>query len=275
MQTRAIKPNAAPQEIPLSLLMESSTNPRQHFAEDDLNELAETIRKSGVFQAILARPKKERLEIVFGARRYRASLLAGKETIPALVREMSDAEVLEAQLVENLQRRDVHPMEEAEGYKRLLLLTEPIYTVEQIAAKVGKTPAYITTRLKLTELCDEVAAAFYQNHIGVGHALLLAKLPPDQQQAGLKACFKEMYTSSDDKPARILLPVRNLQFWIDSNILLLLKDAPFNKRDAHLCRPPEVAPIVPSAQDITSCCFAMTSADRATNAPTRPATSPR
>src|SRR5690348_9778832 len=177
MQTVAITPNAVPQEVPLSLLMESATNPRQHFEEDDLNELADTIRKSGVYQAILARPKEDRLEIVFGARRYRASQLAGRETIPALVREMSDAEVLEAQLVENLQRRDVHPMEEAEGYKRLLALTEPTYTVEQIAAKVGKTPVYIATRLKLTDLCDEVAAAFYQNHIGVGHALLLAKLP--------------------------------------------------------------------------------------------------
>ena len=234
MQTTVIVTNTVPQEIPLSLLMESPTNPRQHFEDDDLNELAETIRKSGVLQAILARPKEERLEIVFGARRYRASLLAGKETIPALVREMSDAEVLEAQLVENLQRRDVHPMEEAEGYKRLLTLTEPTYTVEQIAAKVGKTPAYITTRLKLTDLCDEAAAAFYQNHIGVGHALLLAKLPADQQQPALKACFKEVYTGGGDKPARILLPVRNLQFWIDSNILLVLKDAPFNKRDAQL-----------------------------------------
>jgi ParB family chromosome partitioning protein len=100
MQTVAITPNAVPQEVPLSLLMESATNPRQHFEEDDLNELAETIRKSGVYQAILARPKDDRLEIVFGARRYRASQLAGRETIPALVREMSDAEVLEAQLVE-------------------------------------------------------------------------------------------------------------------------------------------------------------------------------
>lgn len=234
MQTTVIAANTVPQEIPLSLLVESPTNPRQHFQDDDLNELAETIRKSGVFQAILARPKEERLEIVFGARRYRASLLAGKETIPALVREMSDAEVLEAQLVENLQRRDVHPMEEAEGYKRLLTLTEPTYTVEQIAAKVGKTPGYITTRLKLTELCDEAAAAFYQNHIGVGHALLLAKLPSDQQQPALQACFKEVYTGGGDKPGRILLPVRNLQFWIDSNILLVLKDAPFNKRDAQL-----------------------------------------
>lgn len=149
MHNLVITSNTAPQEIPLFLFVESTTNPRQHF-EDSLHELAETIRKSGVLQAILARPKDEYLQIVFGARRFRASLLAGKETIPALVREMSDAEVLEAQLVENLQRRDVHPIEEAEGYKRLLMLTDPTYTVEQIAAKVGKTPVYITTRLKLT-----------------------------------------------------------------------------------------------------------------------------
>jgi len=192
MQTQSITPNAVPQEIPLSLLTPSSTNPRQHFNEEDLKELAETIRKSGVYQAILARPREQGLEIVFGERRYRASLLAGKETIPALVREMSDAEVLEAQLVENLQRRDVHPMEEAEGYRRLLSLAEPTYTVEQIAAKVGKTPAYITTRLKLTDLCDEAAAAFYQDHVGVGHALLLAKLPSEQQIPALRACFKEV-----------------------------------------------------------------------------------
>ena len=234
MQTVAITPNAVPQEVPLALVMESTTNPRQHFEEDDLNGLAETIRKSGVYQAILARPREDRLEIVFGARRYRASQLAGRETIPALVREMSDAEVLEAQLVENLQRRDVHPMEEAEGYKRLLALTEPTYTVEQIAAKVGKTPAYIATRLKLTDLCDEVAAEFYQNHIGVGHALLLAKLPADMQRLGITACFKEVYAGGGDKPARIILPVRALRFWIETNVLLLLKDAPFDKRNAEL-----------------------------------------
>ena len=183
MQTVAT--STIPQEVPLSALVPSPTNPRQHFDEDKLNELAETIRKSGVYQAILARPKDNTLEIVFGERRYRASVIAGKETIPALIREMNDAEVLEAQLVENLQRRDVHPMEEAEGYKRLLELKEPTFTVEQIAAKVGKTPAYITTRLKLTDLCDDAAAAFYQEHIGVGHALLLAKLPADA--AGIRA----------------------------------------------------------------------------------------
>jgi ParB family chromosome partitioning protein len=100
MQTATVVHTNTPQDIPLSLLVESPSNPRQHFEESGLEELAETIRKSGVFQAILARPKNERLEIVFGARRFRASMLAGKETIPALIREMSDAEVLEAQLIE-------------------------------------------------------------------------------------------------------------------------------------------------------------------------------
>lgn len=125
-------------------------------------------------------------------------------------------------------------MEEAEGYKRLLSLSEPAYTVEQIAAKVGKTPVYIATRLKLTDLCDEVAAALYQNYIGVGHAILLAKLPAELQTRGLSACFKEVHTHGADKPVQILLPVRNLRFWIETNVLMLLKDAPFDKRNAQL-----------------------------------------
>ncbi|MGB8521862.1 MAG: hypothetical protein WCD43_02755 [Candidatus Acidiferrales bacterium] len=79
-----------------------------------------------------------------------------------------------------------------------------------------------------------MAAAFYRSDMGVGHALLLAKLPADVQEQGLTACFKEVYTNNADKPARILLPVRNLRFWIETNVLLLLKDAPFDKRNAEL-----------------------------------------
>jgi ParB family chromosome partitioning protein len=115
----------------------------------------------------------------------------------------------------------------------LLDLDEPKYSIEQIAAKVGKTPVFVASRLKLADLVPAAVDAFYANEIGVGHALLLAKLPADQQGQALSACFKEVYNNGA-KPARILLPVRNLQFWFDSNILLVLKDAPFNKRDAEL-----------------------------------------
>ena len=124
-------------------------------------------------------------------------------------------------------------MEEAQGFRALLALDEPKYSIEQIAAKLGKSPVFVASRLKLTDLVPKAVEAFYADEIGVGHALLLAKLPADQQEQALSACFKEVYNGSQ-KPARILLPVRNLQFWIDANILLVLKDAPFNKRDAQL-----------------------------------------
>lgn len=234
MNTQVVNANEY-RDLPLSLLSESTTNPRHRFDEDGLKELAETIRSQGVLSPLLVRPKDEAsFEIVFGARRYRAAQIAEVAAVPVRIKSMTDAEVLEAQLIENLQRRDVHPMEEAEGYKRLLDLEEPKYSIEQIAAKVGKSSGYIAQRLKLTELCEAVAAAFYRDDIGVGHALMLAKLPADVQEHGLTACFKDVYTGSSDKAARILLPVRNLSFWIETNVLLLLKDAPFDKRDAHL-----------------------------------------
>jgi ParB family transcriptional regulator, chromosome partitioning protein len=88
--------------------------------------------------------------------------------------------------------------------------------------------------LKLTELAPVVVEAFYREEIGVGHALLLAKLQPDQQEQALGACFKEDWSNGGQKAKRILLPVRSLQFWIESNILLILKLAPFDKRDAQL-----------------------------------------
>jgi ParB family chromosome partitioning protein len=112
-------------------------------------------------------------------------------------------------------------------------LAEPKYSIEQIGARVGKSPVFVASRLKLADLVPAAVEAFYANEIGVGHALLLAKLPADHQEQALSACFKEVYNNGA-KPARILLPVSNLQFWIESNVLLVLKDAPFDKRDAQL-----------------------------------------
>jgi ParB family chromosome partitioning protein len=154
--------------------------------------------------------------------------------VPVRIKQMGDAEVLEAQLVENLIRAEIHPMEEAEGFARLLALEEPKYSIEQIGARVGKSATFVASRLKLVELVPAAVDAFYANEIGVGHALLLAKLPADQQEQALSACFKEAYNSGGATPTRILLPVRNLQFWIETNVLLILKDAPFDKRDTQL-----------------------------------------
>jgi ParB family chromosome partitioning protein len=113
-------------------------------------------------------------------------------------------------------------------------LDDPKYSIEQIAAKVGKSPAYCAARVRLTELPAPVVEAFYADEIGVGHALLLAKLQPAQQEQALANCFREEWNGAGAKAKRILLPVRHLQQWIEQKVLLLLKEAPFNKRDSQL-----------------------------------------
>jgi ParB family chromosome partitioning protein len=235
MNTTTIANATEYRNLPLAFLTESKTNPRRTFEDDSLKELAESIRTQGILSPLLVRPITEQgFEIVFGARRYRAAQMAEAATVPVRIKNLTDAEALEAQLIENLQRRDVHPMEEANGFRALLNLEEPKYSVEQIAARTGKSPAYVAGRLKLTELAPVVVEAFYREDIGVGHALLLAKLQSDQQEQALGACFKEDWSNGGQKAKRILLPVRSLQFWIESNILLILKLAPFDKRDAQL-----------------------------------------
>jgi ParB family chromosome partitioning protein len=232
-----MNPNTASEyrNLPLNVLSESTTNPRHIFEDAALKELAASIRTQGILSPLLVRPLNEQsFEIVAGARRYRAAQMAEAATVPVRIVNLTDAEALEAQLIENLQRRDVHPMEEAQGFRALLNLEEPKYSIEQISARTGKTPAFVAARLKLTELAPVVVEAFYREEIGVGHALLLAKLQPDKQEQALAACFKEDWSGGDRKAKRLLLPVRNLQFWIEQNILLILKQAPFNKRDAQL-----------------------------------------
>jgi ParB family chromosome partitioning protein len=221
-------------DLPLDWLVVSPTNPRKTFDEDAMQELAASIRENGVLQPLLVRPRAERsFEIVFGERRYRGAAMAEKETVPVCIREMTDAQVLEAQLVENLQRQDVHPLHEAQGFAALLRLEEPKYSIELIAAKCGKSAGYVASRLRLTELASAAVEAFTKDEIGLGHALLLAKLQARQQEEALAACWQESYTGGS-KPKRILLPVRHLREWIEHNILLELAAAPFSKGDATL-----------------------------------------
>ncbi|MHB1960323.1 MAG: ParB/RepB/Spo0J family partition protein [Acidobacteriaceae bacterium] len=220
--------------LPLAVLTESKTNPRRIFEDAALKELAASIRSQGVLSPLLVRPLNERsFEIVAGARRYRAAKMAEAESVPVRIVNLTDAEALEAQLIENLQRRDVHPLDEAQGFRALLNLEEPKYSIEQISAKCGKSAVYVAGRLKLTELAPAVVEEFSKDEIGVGHALLLAKLQTQQQEQALAACFREDW-GGGNKSKRILLPVRNLQQWIERNILLILKDAPFDTKNAAL-----------------------------------------
>jgi ParB family chromosome partitioning protein len=104
----------------------------------------------------------------------------------------------------DLIRADVHPMEEANGLRALLMLEEPKYSIELLAAKIGKTPSFVASRVRLTELIAPVVEAFYAEEIGVGHALLLAKLQPTQQEQALPNCFREEWSGGSGKNKRIL-----------------------------------------------------------------------
>ncbi len=131
------------QDIPLSRIQESKTNPRRQFDESRLAELADNIRLHGVLQPILVRPlpggEADSYELVAGARRYRASKLAKCESIPATIRERTDPHCLELQLIENLQRADVHELDEARGYAALMQMQPDTYTVESLAEKIGRS----------------------------------------------------------------------------------------------------------------------------------------
>jgi ParB family chromosome partitioning protein len=211
-------------------MQRSATTATKRITEQN----AESIRTQGVLSPLLVRPiNPQTYEVVAGRRRFRAAQLAGAESVPVDIRELTDAQCLEIAIVENLQRRDVHPLEEAEGFASLLRLEEPKYSIEQIAGKCGKHPGYVLSRIRLTELAPAVTEAFTKDEIGLGHALLLAKLQPSQQEEALPACWQESYTNGN-KAKRILLPVRHLREWIEHNILLEIASAPFSKEDAAL-----------------------------------------
>ena len=219
--------------VPISVLVESATNPRKRFDEKNLQELAASMKAQGILAPLLVRELDEnKYEVVAGARRLRAARLAELETLPVRVVRLTDAESIEAQVVENLQREDIHPLEEALGFKSLLELEDPAYTIANIAARAGKSEAYVYGRIKLADLIPPVAEAFLKDQITIGHALLIAKLPASQQQEAFSAAFRGMWTSEGN--TQILIPVRELAAWIESNILLQLASAPFDKQDETL-----------------------------------------
>ena len=230
--TTTVQTQSEYRDLPLVQLQESPVNPLKTFDETVLLELAASIRAQGVLSPLLVRPMDgtQGYQIVAGARRYRAAQLAGLDSVPVRIVELTDAQALETSIVENLQRRDVHPLDEASGFVSLLHLD---YTPEQIAAKVGKSPAYVVARARLAELAPVLTEAFAKDEIGVGHALLLGRLQPEHQQEALAACYQQTNINGGNSK-RILLPVRHLQQWIERNILLELGTAPFPNDDAQL-----------------------------------------
>ncbi len=226
--------------IPLERIRESTTNPRRVFDETKLRKLAENIQLHGVLQAILIRPAPDgedgMYELVAGARRLRASKLAGKNTIPATVRDLSDSECREIQLIENLQREGIHELDEGLGYRSLMNLKPDFYTVETIAAQVGRSPSYVKGRISLTDLIQPLQTTFYDRKLTVAHALEIARLQPKDQERALMECFPGHRNTNSilkDRKAEALT-VRQLREWIEREIQLDLKNAPFDTENASL-----------------------------------------
>lgn len=194
----------------------SATNPRNHYDETALKELSQSIEQIGVLQPVLLRPKGKKYELVCGERRYRASKMAGKKTIPANIRDLTDEEAFEAQIIENLERKDVHPLDEALAFKSML--DSQRYTMQDIAAKVVKPETFIAQRLKLNDLVPEVKKDFFNGEIGVGHAVLIARLSSESQN--------ELYTNYKDNSVTGYGTVKQLENEIKTESLDL-EEAPF------------------------------------------------
>lgn len=185
----ALLPEEAPegerlQHLPLEVIKTSPVQPRKSLDSGSLDELAASMRETGVLQPVVVRRHGEGYQLVVGERRWRAAKLAGLPTIPALVREVTDAESLELALIENLRRDDLNPMEEAEAYQRLLL--EYGWTQEELGQRVGKDRSSIANCLRLLKLPPVIQEDLRGGRLTMGHARALLALTSSQEQLKLK-----------------------------------------------------------------------------------------
>ncbi len=216
--------------VDIDKVLPSKFNPRKTFEKVGMKELEDSIKKHGILQPILVRGAETKkgevffstYEIICGERRHRAAVAAGLKQIPVRVVEMDDASVLEVQVIENLQRADLHPLEEAEGYESLI--DKHGYTnAEDIAAKVGKSTGYVYGRMKLCNLIPECRKMFYREELTPATAILIARMPKDVQLEAAKAITEEQWNGK--------MSTEQARRHIQNNYMLNLKDAKFAKND--------------------------------------------
>mgnify|MGYP004522581481 FL=1 len=154
--------------------------PRKNFDEDALEELAESIRQFGLIQPILVQDRKTYYEIIAGERRWRAAKKAGLKEVPVIIRNYTEQEIVEISLIENIQREDLNPIEEAQAYKRLL--TEFNLKQDEVAERVSKSRTAVTNSMRLLKLCDDVQQMIIDDMISTGHARALISIEDAEQQ---------------------------------------------------------------------------------------------
>lgn len=184
--------------------------PRKNFDEDALEELAESIKQFGLLQPILVQDRKTYYEIIAGERRWRAAKKAGLKEVPVIIKNLTEQEIVEISLIENIQREDLNPIEEAQAYKRLL--TEFNLKQDEVADRVSKSRTAVTNSMRLLKLCDEVQQMIINDMITTGHARALISIEDSEQQYAIaQRIFDEKLSVRDveklvkdlGKPAKV------------------------------------------------------------------------
>jgi ParB/RepB/Spo0J family partition protein len=211
--------------VALVQISTSKTNPRSDFNEQSIMELAKSIEVNGLLQPLLVRPTGNRYELVCGERRLRACKLIDLKSVPVQIKYLNDQEALEAQIIENLEREDVHPLREAETFK--LMIDKGNYRIEDIATKIAKSEKFVLQRLSLNNLNVQWKKMFFRNDINLAKALIIARLDKKYQ--------KEVAENASDWSGEIK-SARQLQSYIDSNITALISKAVFDPLDENLIK---------------------------------------
>lgn len=210
------------------------SQPRKNFDEDALQELADSIKQFGLLQPILVQDKGEYYEIIAGERRWRAAKLAGLKEVPVIIRNYSSQEIVEISLIENIQREDLNPIEEAQAYKRLL--TEFNLKQDEVAERVSKSRTAVTNSMRLLKLCDGVQQMIIDDMLSTGHARALIPIEDPELQLQLaqrifdeklsvrevEKLVKSILKPAEEKPKKEEIP-QSLMY-IYQNIENKLKD---------------------------------------------------
>lgn len=191
--------------VPISKVEPDREQPRKFFNEDALQELADSIKQYGVFQPLLVQKEKDYYKIIAGERRWRAAKIAGLKEIPVIVKELSDQEIAEIQLIENIQREDLNPIEIAEGYRQLI--DKYGFTQDELAEKISKSRTAITNTLRLLKLDERVRQMIVDELISTGHARAVLSIEDsDKQYEFAQKIFDEKMSVRDVEKA-----IKNMQ----------------------------------------------------------------
>lgn len=197
VQGKAAEETKGPETmVKITMVEPNRKQPRKYFDEDSLQELSDSIKQFGLLQPILVQDRKDHYEIIAGERRWRAAKIAGLKEVPVIIRDYTDQEIMEISLIENIQREDLNPIEEAQAYKRLL--TEFNLKQDEVAERVSKSRAAVTNSIRLLKLSDEVQQMVIDDMISTGHArALLAVEDKDEQYTLAQQIFDEKLSVRD------------------------------------------------------------------------------